>query len=110
MLELGACNIGPISVHTRHAVASRGIPLDEPVRSPIQCSEVDLASADRVIALKEAEHRPMLTRKFPGWPDRVEYWHIHDLDAATPLEALIEIEQKVTALVDDLTKAVAART
>jgi protein-tyrosine phosphatase len=108
VLELGACNVGPISVHTRQAVAARGIPLSEPVRDPLQCAEIDLSSADRVIALKEAEHRPMLTRKFPGWPDRVEYWHIHDLDAATPVEALTEIEEKVTALVESLTKQAAA--
>jgi protein-tyrosine phosphatase len=108
VLELGACNVGPISVHTRQAVAARGIPLDEPVRDPIQCIESDLSSADRVVALKEAEHRPMLTRKFPGWPDRVEYWHIHDLDAATPVVALNEIEEKVTALVQSLTKQAAA--
>ncbi len=108
VLEQGACNVGPISVHTREAVAARGIALAAPVRFPVQCSEADLSGADRVIAMKEAEHRKMLTRKFPGWPDRVEYWHIHDLDAATPVEALTEIEEKVTALVQSLTKQPAA--
>jgi protein-tyrosine-phosphatase len=104
VLEQGACNVGPISVHTREAAAARGIALAEPVRFPVQCSESDLSAADRVIAMKEAEHRKMLTRKFPRWPDKVEYWHIHDLDAATPAVALAEIEDKVTALVGSLTK------
>jgi protein-tyrosine phosphatase len=102
VLELGACNVGPISLHTREAVLARGIALADPVRIPIQCAEADLSSADRVIAVKEAEHRPMLTRKFPDWPDKVEYWHVHDLDAATPDQALTEIEEKVTALVEQL--------
>ena len=65
----------------------------------MHCSEEDLKNADLVIALKEAEHRPMLAKHFPGWEDRVEYWHVHDLDAATADVALEEIAQLVTALV-----------
>jgi protein-tyrosine phosphatase len=101
-IELGIYNIGPISTHTRSALSARGIALAEPVRDPVQVSEEDLASAGRVIALKEAEHRPYLTRKHPSWADRVEYWHIHDLDKATPEQALTEIADKVTALVTEL--------
>jgi protein-tyrosine phosphatase len=102
-IELGIYNIGPISQHTREALAQRGIALPEPVRDPQQVSEDDLSAATRIIALKEAEHRPYLTQRYPAWPDRVEYWHIHDLDKATPVEALTEIEAKVTAMVNDLT-------
>jgi protein-tyrosine phosphatase len=62
-------------------------------------TEADLASAHLVVALKEAEHRPLMTERFPGWVERVEYWAVHDLDAATPDQALPEIEERVRALV-----------
>jgi protein-tyrosine phosphatase len=103
-IEIGIFNFGPISMHTRKALAQRGIPLVEPVRSPLQVSEEDLASAQRIIALKEAEHRPYLTERYPAWPDRVEYWHIHDLDKSGPVEALREIEQNVLALMAEMKK------
>jgi protein-tyrosine phosphatase len=101
-IELGIFNIGPISKHTRRALEQRGIPLPDPVPQPRQCDEADLESAHLVIALKEAEHRPYLTERYPAWPNRVRYWHVHDLDAAGPEEALREIEENVVALVESL--------
>jgi protein-tyrosine phosphatase len=104
-IELGIFNHGPMSRHTMAELASRKIPLAEPVRHPMQVSEEDLAAATRVIALKEAEHRPYLAARYPDWPDRVEYWHIHDLDQSTPAQALSEIAEKVTALVESLRRS-----
>jgi protein-tyrosine phosphatase len=101
-IELGIHNFGPLSQHARAALAERGINLAEPVRHPIQVTEADLSSANRVIALKEAEHRPYLATRYPSWPERVEYWNIHDLDKATPIEALTAIAEKVTALMKEL--------
>jgi protein-tyrosine phosphatase len=101
-LELGIFNFGPISSYARRGLAARGIALPEPVRRPLQCDEADLESAYRIIALKEAEHRRYLTDRYPAWPDRVEYWHVHDLDRATPEQALAEIERNVAALVERL--------
>lgn len=101
-LELGIFNFGPISSHTRRGLAARGIALPEPVRRPVQCDEADLQCAYRIIALKEAEHRRFLTERYPGWPDRVEYWHVHDLDQAAPEQALAQIERNVAALVEQL--------
>jgi protein-tyrosine phosphatase len=45
-----------------------------------------------VVALKEAEHRPLLTQTFPSWAERVEYWHVDDIDCAPPDEALPVLE------------------
>jgi protein-tyrosine phosphatase len=103
-IELGIYNHGPISAHTHAALLERGIPLTDPIRSPMQVTEEELAAATRVIALKEAEHRPYLTSRYPAWPDRVEYWHIHDLDKSTPIEALTGIEEKVKAIITELKK------
>src|SRR6266446_3839766 len=75
-IELGGRNEGPISVHTRIACGQRGISIGEPVAFPRSAAEADFAAAERVIALKEAEHRSYVRRRFPDWTDRVEYWHV----------------------------------
>jgi protein-tyrosine phosphatase len=102
--ELCATLPGRLSVHTIDALAARAIAAD-PDRPPTQCAECDLQSADLVVALKQAEHHPLLRSRFPGWEERVTYWHVHDLDAATPAEALGEIETRVNRLIDDLAAA-----
>jgi protein-tyrosine phosphatase len=74
---------------------------------PISLSELDLVAADRVIAVKEREHRPLVEKKFPAWRDRIEYWHVHDLDCATPDEAIPHLEREVLALLDGLARLAA---
>jgi protein-tyrosine phosphatase len=69
---------------------------------PLLCRECDLAEASLVIALKELEHRPMIAARFNGWADRATYWHVHDVDQATPADALSEIETLVRQLVAHL--------
>ena len=101
-IELGACNTGPVSKYVIEAMSSRGLECPSTGRPPLGCQPADLSSADRVIALKEAEHRPYLRQKFPDWENRVTYWHVHDLDQAGPAEALALIERRVIELVDEL--------
>jgi len=101
-IELGADNIGPISRHTVRRLAQRGWPLAKPIRFPLQLREQDLVEASRVIALKEAEHRPLLRRKFADWEDRIEYWHIDDVDCAPPEQALDRIEEAMNHLLSEL--------
>ncbi len=102
-IEIGRnVNVGPISAHTIKALHQRGIELPADHRFPQQVSEEDLEQSDLVIAVKEAEHRPLLERLHPAWANRVEYWHVHDLDAATPEVALAELEQAIKALVQRL--------
>lgn len=93
---------GPISLHTVEALETLKIDLGCTSGKPAQLSEEDLSAATRIIALKEAEHRPMLEGLFPDWADRVEYWHVHDLDMALPAQALSEIQTLVRALVDEI--------
>lgn len=66
---------------------------------PAACSASDLDACDLVIALKEAEHRPMLAERFSGWENRVTYWNVHDADLEHPDEALRQIEQLVSRLI-----------
>src|SRR5438552_2160423 len=90
--DFGIWNVGPISPYTLRALEVRQIPCPDPLRDPLHCFENDLSGADLIVALKEAEHQPLLAKHFAGWEDRVEYWHVHDLDGAMPDEALAEIE------------------
>jgi protein-tyrosine phosphatase len=98
-IEFGINNVGPMSKATAARLTALGIPHEPYVRFPMPVTEADLASAHLVVALKEAEHRPLMTERFPGWVERVEYWTVHDLDAATPEQALPEIEERVRILV-----------
>jgi protein-tyrosine phosphatase len=97
-----ADGLGPISSYTVEGLAARGLHLDGDIRYPISLSETDLENADLVIAVKEAEHRPMMRRQFPAWIERIEYWHVDDIDCATPDESLAACESCVQVLVERL--------
>lgn len=100
-LRPGAWNIGPLSVHTQDECERLGICI-EPLRNPQELQLDDLRSADCVIAVKETEHRPLMLEKFPEFVDTVEYWEIHDLDAASPPETFLALKQHVDRLIDRL--------
>ena len=97
-------NIGPIANATVEALAQRGVVLPTPHRYPLPTIAADFVQADWVIALKEAEHRPMMQRKFAAWADRITYWHIHDLDVWSADEGLsilaAEIEKHAKLMVN----------
>jgi protein-tyrosine phosphatase len=93
-------NVGPISQFTIEAFKELGVPLAEPIRYPLMASREDFESADKIIALKEAEHRAMIQEHFPGWENKVTYWHVHDVDQLAPELALAELETHVSALVE----------
>jgi protein-tyrosine phosphatase len=104
-LELGANNVGPISGATVDRLICLGIPWDaEPPRLPASVTEEDLAGAGLIVALKEAEHRPLMSKRFPMWVERVEYWSVHDVDFALPSVALPQIEEAVENLIARLVK------
>lgn len=97
-------NPGPIAAPTLAALHLAGIepPQADAERYPVQVSTHELAAANRVVALKEAEHRPLLAEGYPGWENQVIYWHIHDLDQASADHALGEIADLVQGLVAGL--------
>ena len=101
-IELLEEDAGPISQNTIKGLKARGIPVEKEVRSPIALVEQDLIAAHHVIALKHAEHHPLMTRKFPDWSERIEYWQVHDIDFATPEVALPQIEQAIKGLLERL--------
>jgi protein-tyrosine phosphatase len=93
-------NVGAISIFALRALNDRNIsPAD---RFPDLCTIGDLEAADRVVALKEAEHRLFLETRFPGWEDRTSYWHVDDIDVAEPAVTIAAIDRLVRELIKDL--------
>jgi protein-tyrosine phosphatase len=101
-LERGAANEGPMSSHTLQALRDRGMAPSSSPRLPLACTAEDLERADLVVAMKEAEHRELIRERFSGWEKRVIYWHVHDLDAAGPDQAIASISTLVTDLLQKL--------
>jgi protein-tyrosine phosphatase len=103
-LERGINNLGQISIHVQNYLDENNLKHVGEDRYPVQCTEQDLQQASRIIALKEMEHRPLLAQRFPLWENRVEYWHVDDLDFATSQTALPLIKEKVKDLLDQLSR------
>ncbi|WP_334358649.1 MULTISPECIES: arsenate-mycothiol transferase ArsC [unclassified Bradyrhizobium] len=101
-LEPSPENVGAISMFALQALNDRSISPAE--RFPVVCMIDDLESADRVIALKEAEHRLILEKRFPGWENRTSYWHVDDIDVAEPADTIATIDQLVHELIKDCQK------
>ncbi len=95
---------GYISEFTRQALAVRKIELRHTGAGRVQLSEADLRSADLIIALKDEEHRPMLTNMFPEWTSKIVFWDVSDLPHS-PDVALPAIEKEVWKLADELEQA-----
>lgn len=55
-----------------------------------------------MVALKEAEHRPLIEQRFPGVANRVIYWHIDDIEFVHPSIALAQIDSHVSELISTL--------
>lgn len=105
--RLFAGNVGPISPHAVFGLQRLGLAVPDPTRFPLTAVEADFLQASHVVAVKEAEHRPMMRTYFPARENHIEYWHIDDVDAAEPIEALTQLENRL----DDLLRrfAVPAR-
>jgi protein-tyrosine phosphatase len=94
-LERGVNNVGPMAAAAVRALEELGVLAHDAVsRLPAQVLVEDFQAADRIVALSQAEHLPLLQERFPAWSDKVEFWQVDD----TP-EALVLIEKEVLGLV-----------
>lgn len=93
-IERGVNNIGPMAVAAINALKNMGGCFgNDFARFPLQVTVNDLEGADRIIALKHAEHLPLLQERFPTWLEKVEFWQVDDAP-----EALALIEREVMYL------------
>jgi protein-tyrosine-phosphatase len=89
-LERGVNNVGPMAASAITALETLGVhSAAEFGRFPEQVMAEDFEKADRIVALKQDEHLPLLQERFPAWIEKVEHWHIDDAPDAL---ALIERE------------------
>jgi len=94
-LERGVSNIGSMSSSAIKTLEAMGIRDAERCRRrPAQVTMDDLEQADAIIALKHAEHLPLLQVRFPAFIERVEFLHVDDAPGALTL-----IESKIMDLV-----------
>ena len=92
-------NVGPMSSFALQTLQAKGIIPEGPTRSPRPCTLADFDRCELIIALKEAEHRPFIERRFPEMADRISYWHVDDIDSAHPMDALALIDVEVENLI-----------
>lgn len=95
-------NVGPMSPHTLAALQAKGIAPGGAARYPELCTVDDFAQAELVVALKDAEHRPMIERRFAGVAHRVEYWDVDDIEYLDSQTALGKIDDLVGLLIASL--------
>ena len=94
-LERGVHNVGPMAVSAITALEAMGVrAADATTRLPRQVTTDDLQQATRIVALKQAEHLPLLQERFPAWAEKVEFWQVDDDPAVLEL-----IEREVMGLV-----------
>ena len=98
-------NTGAIANDTLIALQARGIPLPTPHREPRDVTLADMATAAHIVALKESEHRPLVSERFPEHLARVEFWQVGDQPAVTAEVALPQIEHHVRDLIARLLRA-----
>jgi protein-tyrosine phosphatase len=94
-----------ISRFTRQILLHRGIALAHTAPAPRALTRADLAAAAHVVALKESEHRPIMTARFPRHAEKVEYWQVHDLDAGSPADTFAAIDALVARVAARLLKS-----
>jgi protein-tyrosine phosphatase len=95
-------NVGRISRHALDALEVRGIQPRGAERWPMPVQRDELEFARRTIALKEAEHRPMMTLRFPDLVDRIEYWAVDDIDVLPPPRCIEQAEAQLLKLLQEL--------
>jgi predicted translation initiation factor SUI1 len=94
-LECGVNNVGLMAASAITALKAKGIHAADAVsRIPAQMTTEDLEGADRVVALKQAEHSILLQERYPAWVEKMEYWHVDDAPQVLGL-----IEREVMGLV-----------
>ncbi len=108
--DLGVNNVGPIARSVLQALQKRGVRLNPLLaRMPMQLEIADLELAHHIVALKQAEHLPLMQERFSSWlrlagSGRIEYWNVDDTDRMAPGEALPLISREIHGLMKRLAR------
>ena len=103
-LRLSKNNKGPISIHTKNYMSLLNSNISYLPRMPIPVDKFDFEFYDRIIALDENEHRPMMKSRYPKYENSIEYWHFVDDYVDGPENVLPKLENHVRQFIDELKK------
>ena len=92
---------GELHPAVRDALLMRGVSLEYTSYKKNPLTQQDLERADRIIAIKESEHRPLMRLYFPDWVDRIEYW---SSNGVSRMGSLGRVERLVDNLVMELSR------
>lgn len=95
-------NPGSISVYTLEALQQRGIVGKGVHRYPRPMEKVDFTRNERIFAMSDAEHRPMMQARFLAHCNKVEYFEVGDLPLEQPPDAM----RKIAMLIDQLSEEI----
>jgi len=95
-------NPGPISLHAVSALEERKVAGKGLDRFPLPIEERDFLSYDKIIALSEKEHRPMLEDRFKEYCDKIDFFEVGDLPLEEPKQAM----DKLALLLENLTNLI----
>ncbi len=93
---------GDLSPQTQKRMEEMQIPRTATGETRVQIEEEDFHGAQKVIALQQHEHYPMMQRQFADWADKIEYWDVADIEFVSPHFALKRIEQLAEELIAQL--------
>lgn len=96
-------NPGPISVLAIAELRRRGLTPSSAGRFPRHAVPTDFTSFHKIVALSEAEHRPLMQAHFPEWETAIHYWEVGDIGVESAETALEKITRLTSALVRELT-------
>ncbi len=94
-------NRGPISPLTVQELAKRSVRLGE-IRFPKILEQGEAAQFERVIALDQDEHQPLIEGFYPELLATVTYWNIKDLGDESSESALGRLAAKIETLLTAL--------
>ena len=96
-------NVGLMSADVIKALESFGIKLEtSSLRKPMQVQSEDLENVDKVVAVDEVAHRPLVKSKLPQWQKKIEYWRVKDLDENPTESPLLQLQEKINVLLREL--------
>ena len=102
-------NPGPMSAFAVEYLAQRAIRPINHLRLPLEVTSFDWHTSDVLVAMNEAENRPMLESAWPTYASAVRYWTVGDVDLLAPTSALHRLQRHVTSLLDELAAARASQ-
>jgi len=97
-------NVGSISRHAIKTLETWRIPIpgEAMARKPVHLQPDDFAKHDRIIAVSENEHLPMMQSRFPDYLDHVSYFEIGDLWLEPRESAMPRLREELNTLLSEL--------